>query len=166
VPVSSNYAGEQSLYTSADGQVVISNRRVVLGSEQWGMESITGARVVSRKKLKFVYWLKLNSRTIPNILWAMLCLFGGFGVAALGAVLGASGFVWGLVIALAAVVYLAGFYFIWRTWILSLPDLYNLELTLTDPMGVQKVHRATYVLEDRMQALEVEQAVLQVVTSK
>ncbi len=164
--MSSNYTGEQILYTSADGDVVVSNRRAVLGSEQWGIEGIARVRVVSRKKLKFGNWLKLNKRTIPNILWAMLCLFGGFGIAFLGAALGASGFVLGVVIALAAVVYLAGFYFIWRTWILSLPDQYRLQLTLQDPTGVQKEQTANYVWEDHMQALEVEQAVLQAVASK
>ncbi len=163
---SSNYAREQTLYTSADGQVVVSSKRLVLGNEQWGMESVAGVRLVSSKKLKFGNWLKLNGRTIPNILWAMLCLFVGFGIAFLGATLEASGFVLVLVIALATLVYLAGFFFIWRTWMLSLPDLYNLQLTLQDPTGVKTEQKAKYVWEDHMQALEVEQAVLQVVASK
>lgn len=163
---SGNRTGEQTLYTSADGQVVVSNRRLVLGSEQWGIENIAGVRLVSRKKLKFGNWLKLNKRTIPNILWAALCLFAGFGLAFLAAAMELSGFLLDLVIALVLVTYLGGFFFIWRTYILSLPDLYNLHLTLQDPTGVKTEQKAKYVWEDHMQALEVEQAVLQAVASK
>lgn len=152
---------------SVDNQVVVSNKMLILGSEQWKIESIAGAKLVSRKKAVFVNWLKLNSRTTPNILAAAVCLFGGFGIAALGAAIGGtSGIVWNLFLLVAIAVFFAGFVFIWRTYKLSLPDVYSLQLTLQDAAGVQESLEAKYQWEDHMQALAIEQAVLQAVSSK
>ena len=113
------------------GRSTVTNKRLVLGSEQWEIESIADVDIISRKKLLFHDWLKLNDRTIPNIIVGGICLLLGFFFAWLAA--GTVGIMNGLLIALALLMYLIAFYFIWRTWILSLPDLYNLELTLQDP---------------------------------
>ena len=156
--------GEIALYTSQDGQVVVTNRRLVLDAEQWEMESIAGAEVVSRKKINLHYWLKLNERTIPNIIAAGVCFLLGFFFGWLAS--GTQGILLGLLIALALLMYLFAFFFIWRTWILSLPDLYNLRLTLQDPTGTRREHKAAYTWQDQLQAREVEQAILQAVAAK
>jgi hypothetical protein len=153
--------GERTLYTSNDEQVVVTTRRLVLGSEQWDMQSIADVDVVSSKKLNFHYWLKLNERTIPNIIVGGICFILGFLFAWLA--IGAAGFMNVMLIALALLMYIIAFYFVWRTWMLSLPDLYSLKLILKDPTGTQREHKAAYTWQEPMEAREVEQAVLQAV---
>ena len=159
-----NQPGERTLYTSGDGQAVVTNKRLVLGDEQWGIESIAGADLVSRKKLNFHYWLKLNERTVPNILAMGACYVIGFLFIWLA--IGTSGVLTGLLVALALLFYFVGFFFGWRTWMLSLPDLYNLKLTIQDPTGARREHKAAYTWHDQLEAREVEQAVLQAVAGK
>ena len=156
--------GERPLYTSEDGQVTVTNKRLVLGGEQWEIATIADVDVVSRKKLNFHLWLKLNERTIPNIIAGGICFILGFTFAWLA--IGTTGLMTALLIALALLMYFVAFYFAWQTWMLSLPDIYNLKLTLQDPTGAQREQKAVYTWEDPMQAREVEQAVLQAVAHK
>lgn len=157
---------ERALYTSSDGQIVVSDKRLVLGGEQWSIGSIRAAKLISGKKILLGNWLKLNSRTIPNIAIAAICLFGGIGLTLLGTAIGLTGFLLTLLIAIAVILFLAGFFFIWRTYMLSLPDRYTLQLTLKDPTGATSIQTARYQWNNQLQALEVEQAIAQAVASR
>lgn len=157
--------GENTLYASSDGKVQVTSRRLVVGGEQWDISGITGVTLASKKNWKFGNWLKLNSRTMPNIGIAALCLLVGFGMALLAALV-FDGFMEGVCIALAVLVYFAGFYFIWRTYILSLDDKYSLRITVQNEGGGPKEHSPAYTWTDPLQAREVEQALLQAIAQR
>jgi hypothetical protein len=156
--------GEKALYVAQDGRVLVTDRRLVLGSESWNITEIADVDTVAHKEWRFVFWLKLNRETWTSIVIGGTCFVVGFLFAWLAA--GSSGFVTALLVGLALLLYLVGFAFCIRTWLQSLPDLYNLQLTLQDPAGVQKRYEAAYTWKDQLQARAVEEAVLQAVTKK
>lgn len=156
--------GERILYTSQDGKVLVTTKKVALGDEQWETANIVGAGLVTRKKPNFHNWLKINERTIPSIVVGGVSLLLGFLFAWLA--IGTSGVLYALLLTLALLMYVIAFFFVWRTWMMSLPDLYNLRLTLQNPTGAQSEHKAAYTWSDPLQAREVEQAVLQVIAHK
>ncbi len=156
--------GERTLYTSKDGQVIVTDRRLVLGAERWEIETIAGASLVTRKQIKLGNWLKLNQRTIPLIVLAAVCFLLGFLLMWLAS--GATGVLYGVVLAGVLLLYLIAFIFIWQVWLASLPNLYNLKLALQDPTGTRSEHKASYTWHDQMEAREVEQAILQAIAGK
>ena len=159
-----NQTSERVLYTSQDGQAIVTNKKLVLGGEQWEIENIAHADVVSRKEVNFQNGLKLNERTTPSIIVGGVCLVVGFLFSWLA--VGATGVLSGLLILLALLTYAVAFFFIWRTWMMGLPDLHNLRLALQDPTGAQKEHKAVYTWRDQLEAREVEQAVRQAIAGK
>lgn len=162
----SNQPGERTLYASSDGQVVVSNRRLVLGNEQWNMENVAGASLLKSRKLRWVNWLRLNSKTVPDIIGAGICFALGMGVVFLAVLQQWSGFWTGVAITLTLVFYLAAFFLIFRTWINSAPIIYLIYVVFQDATGVKRELKAKHTFTEHLQALEVEQAIAQVVAGK
>jgi hypothetical protein len=156
--------GEKTLYASEDEQVSVTGNSLVLGSERWSIDSLASAALVESKEMKWAGWPKLDSHSMPTFTAAGACLL--VGVLFNWIASSSSGLVYWLVVALAAILYILAIIFLYLTWQASLPNIYTLQLRLTDGTGAPKEHKAAYVWRDRLQAQSVEQAVLQAIAHK
>jgi hypothetical protein len=150
---------ETALYTADDGQVLITNRRLILGGESWPLESVRSAELKESKTFGLARF-RMDRPIIVGVAQMAFCFLLGAVLFNLALTSGSDPYSNWFDIALGMALFLMGIGIAIHTYWLLLPSNYNLHLALHDPAtGGRSEQTATYVWRDEAHARNVEQAV-------
>jgi hypothetical protein len=156
------YDPRSAIYDSQDGQVLVTRDTLLLGSEQWSIDTLAGVALSRSKEQRRMAWpdFSHNPRAMIAVL-AVGSLVGFFCQLAEDS----PQIQFNLVMAGVLFVLMLPIIIVALRWQNSGPEVYRLKLTCKDTGNPQtpQEYTAAYVWRDQLQARGVEQAVLQAI---